>query len=308
MNNITEKFNMKDSLFGKNYPTRRGASSSDKCSYKKSKTPYKPPKPRNLNELGIQRPGFTYQTPLKYVYDFDRMRADEIFKFGTKVDNRQLMTHTFKDADGKEVTKNISELSYEVSQKLTELQEIAKTGNNTSIEDKMIILNTMIEEINNKFRLLSKKDMVNISNIVSIMGDNLKYAKNIGLPRYLTPAGFAEEVKDREARMTLFLAGKFKEFGYLATIGRSNVKIYDTDELNRVMVSTPKALYDLDKLVIYTTLSWKKIGDNLKKAGNSGKIDGYEYDDHPKTEREEDLDDEKTERDRDSFLDFRTFP
>ena len=297
MNNITEKFNMKDSLFGKNYPTRRGASSSDKCSYKKSKTPYKPPKPRNLNELGIQRPGFTYQAPLKYVYDFDKMRADEIFKFGTKVDNRQLMTYTFKDADGKEVTKNISELSYEVSQKLSELQEIAKTGNNTSIDDKMLILNTMIEEINNKFRLLSKKDMVNISNIVSIMGDNLTFAKNIGLPRYLTSAGFAAQMRDREARMTFFLAAKFKKFGYLASIGKSSRRIETTEGLANYMNNNPIALYDLDNLVIYSTLRWNKVGDMIKKAGNSGKIDGYEYDDHPKTERADvDDDDEKTER------------
>jgi hypothetical protein len=88
--------------------------------------------------------------------------------------------------------------------------------------------------------------------------------------------------------MTMFLSGKFKKFGYLATKGTNKLnKITTNFELAKYMKNTPGAVYDLNKLVVYSTLRWDKIGAMIRKAGNVGKIDGYEFDDHPNTVEEQ---------------------
>jgi hypothetical protein len=169
-------------LFGKNYPTRPGASVADKCSHDPSKTVYKPREPKPSHKFDrMMRPGLTAQPPSKHIYDFEQLRAEDILKFGTKVhiDDKQF-EHTFKDENGQTVTKNLTELSYEVGQKLSELQEITKLGDNAPLDDKMNILNTMIDEIRGKFAMLSPDDMKNISKIVAAMGDKLEYAENLG--------------------------------------------------------------------------------------------------------------------------------
>jgi hypothetical protein len=278
---------MKDynNLFGKSYSTRPGGSLSDKCPHDITKFNNPSRTPRDLTELHrIRRPGSVVQPPSVHVIDFDMMKANDILKYGTKVQlgDKQLLEHTYEDENGQLQTKKLSELSFDLSKKLSELHKITALGSNVPLDDKMNVLNTMIQEISGKFNVLSSSDMKNISRIVHYMGDDLKTAENINLPRFLTSKGFAKELKDDEARMTMFLSGKLED-GYLATKGQSNTKIIANEELIRYM-ENPTALYNLDKLIVVTTPDWNTVKVTMNRPENRGqKIDGYEYDDHPNT-------------------------
>jgi hypothetical protein len=273
-------------LFGKNYPTRPGGRMFEKCSNNDNIKSIILPSGRNKdnNFDSLRRPGLTAQPPSKIIYDFDIEQANAIIKYGTKVhiDDKQFQ-HTFKDENGVLVTKNLSELSFDVSKKLSELQEITKTSANQPLNEKMELLNEMINEIKGKFAILSVTDMKNISKIITAMGDKLENPENIGLPRYLTSGGFESELKNDESRMTLFLAVKLKKFNYIATKSNSNNTIADNDELQRYMLNNAGAIYDLHKLIVYKNVSWDSLKAIMSKPDGGGKIDGYEFDDHPNT-------------------------
>jgi hypothetical protein len=282
---MTDKvLNAKD-FFGKNYQPRRGASFNDGCSQKASDFNYKPQAPRDLTEPHrIRRRGAIRQPEPEFNFSFERMAADNILKYGTKVhiDDSQLK-HTYTDENGQSQTKKLSELSFDVSTKLSELQKITALGSNVPLDDKMNVLNTMINEIRGKFALLSGLDMKNISQIIKYMGDEMKKARDLQLPDYLTQKGFETEVLDNEARLTLWLAKQFNTYGYMATHGLARTKLTTNQELADFIRNDPRVLYNTYTLEI-TVGDWTKVGDDMKLPKNSGKlIDGFEYDAHPQT-------------------------
>jgi hypothetical protein len=174
-------------------------------------------------------------------------------------------------------------LSFDVSTKLSELQKITALGSNVPLDDKMNVLNTMIDEIRGKFDVLSGLDMKNISKIIKYMGDEMKKASDLQLPDFLTQNGFANEVLDNEARLTLWLAKQSNTYGYMATHGLAKTKLTTNKELADFIRNDPRVLYDTFTLEI-TLKDWNKVGDDMKLPKNSGKlIDGYEYDAHPQT-------------------------
>jgi hypothetical protein len=276
--------NAKD-FFGKNYQPRRGASFNDGCSQKASDFNYKPQAPRDLTEPHrMRRPGAIKQPQPEFNFSFERMAADNILKYGTKVhiDDSQL-EHTYTDENGQSQTKKLAELSFDVSTKLSELQKITALGSNVPLDDKMNVLNTMIDEIRGKFDVLSGLDMKNISKIIKYMGDEMKKASDLQLPDFLTQNGFANEVLDNEARLTLWLAKQSNTYGYMATHGLAKTKLTTNKELADFIRNDPRVLYDTFTLEI-TLKDWNKVGDDMKLPKNSGKlIDGYEYDAHPQT-------------------------
>jgi hypothetical protein len=292
---------MKDynNLFGKSYSTRPGGSLSDKCPHDITKFNKPPRTPRDLTEQHrIRRPGSVVQPPSVHVIDFDMMKANDILKYGTKVhiDDRQL-EHTYEDENGQLQTKKLAELSFDVSTKLSELQKITALGSNVPLDDKLNLLNTMIQEISGKFTKLTRPDMKNISKITDYMGDELKNPSDIDMPDYLTLSGFAKELLDDNGeRLTLWLAKQSTNFGYMASHGVSNTKIYESNKLAQFMAETPKALYNLKSLEI-TLKDWDGVGGDMRKPKNSGKrIDYFEYDAHPRTKENIDNKEEKQEK------------
>jgi hypothetical protein len=278
---------MKDynNLFGKSYSTRPGGSLSDKCPHDITKFNNPSRTPRDLTEQHrIRRPGSVVQPPSVHVIDFDMMKANDILKYGTKVhiDDSQAQ-HTFTDENGNPQTKKLAELSFDVSTKLSELQKITALGSNVPLDDKMNILNTMIQEISGKFDVLSGLDMKNISQIIKYMGDEMKRASDLQLPDFLTQNGYANEVLDNEARLTLWLAKQSTTYGYMATHGLAKTKLTTNEELSKFIKSDPRVLYNLNTLEI-TLPDWGKLDVIMKMPKNSGKlIDGFEYDAHPQT-------------------------
>jgi hypothetical protein len=280
---------MKDynNLFGKSYSTRPGGSLSDKCPHDITKFNNPPRTPRDLTERHrIRRPGLVVQPPSVHVIDFDMMKADDILKYGTKVQlgDKQLLEHTYEDENGKLQTKKLSELSFDLSKKLSELYKITALGSNVPLNDKMDILDTMTQEIKGKFDILTPTDMKNITKITEYMGDDLKDEGDLGLPRFLTSKGFTDELNS-DVRLSIWISKQFDKTKYLATVGQSNsIKITTSDELIDYMAKNPKALYNINTLKVFTSQSWAAIGKSMAKNENLGqKIDGYEYDQHPKT-------------------------
>jgi hypothetical protein len=274
-------------LFGKNYPTRPGFY-ADGCTHDPSKTiPILKEYEISNKFEPMRRPGFVPQPRRKFVYDFDQLMADNILKFGTKVhiDDAQF-SHTFRNEEGKLETKNLTQLSFDVSSKLSELRKITESATNAPLNEKMEILNDLIAEIAGKFALLSKMDMNNISKIVSAMGDKITSYKDLGLSRYLTSEGFKFSLLDPENRLTLFLSKMLTERKY---IGKkyNDVLVTDNNELARFMSENPNSLYDMLTLDMVKNISWVDVAKRLTKNGFNGLIDDDEYDDHPNNSAEE---------------------
>jgi hypothetical protein len=280
---------MKDynNLFGKSYSTRPGGSLSDKCPHDITKFNNPSRTPRDLTERHrIRRPGSVVQPPSVHVIDFDMMKADDILKYGTKVQlgDKQLLEHTYEDENGQLQTKKLSELSFDLSKKLDELQKITSLGSNVPLDDKMDILDTMTQEIKGKFDILNPTDMKNITKITKYMGDDLKDEGDLGLSRFLTSKGFTEELNS-DVRLSIWLSNQFEKTKYLATVGQSNtIKILTPKNLIDYMAKNPKALYNINTLKVFSSQTWDAVGKSMAKNENLGqKIDGYEYDQHPKT-------------------------
>ena len=216
-------------------------------------------------------------------YDFEKVRANDIFKYGVKVDLGKKLDYSFTDVDGSLVTKSLPELAYDVSKKLEELKSISAVGSNQGLEQKMELLNSLVGEISGKFMQLTQQDMINISKIVTNLGEQIKSPSDVGLlTRYLTVQAYIK-TKDFEP-FTLYLSEHLALTKRTATTTDKRA-IQGNDKLTEYFEEkgSDKRILDLNTMTFYTFGSWADLGKMLVKSGREGLIDFVEYDDHPKT-------------------------
>jgi hypothetical protein len=276
------------SLFGKAYNVRPGGRTMmvKNNNLKHPKIGSLPVRDQNKSFGAVRRPGSIIQDPIPKIYDFDKMRKDDIFKFGTRVNLGQQLDFTYKESDGTVVTKKLSELSYDAGKKLEELKAISETGNNKGLEEKMELLNTLVGEISGKFNILTTDDMLNVGKILSNMGEKIVLPADVGIDtRYLTQKGYENLKKDADgyANLVLFLGNKIMVMKYLAKT-TSETFIQTTKEFDDYFEEKgKKRIFDLNTITFMTYESWKKLGLMIQKPGRNGLIDYFEFDNHPTT-------------------------
>jgi hypothetical protein len=275
-------------IFGKSYNVRPGARTMQvkNPNLKNPKIGSLPVRDQNKSFGAVRRPGSIIQDPIPKIYDFDKARKDDIFKFGTKVNLGNQLDFTFKESDGTVVTKKLSELSYDAGKKLEELKAISAVGNK-GLEEKMELLNTLVGEITGKFEMLSNNDMFNISKILTNMGEKIVLPADVGLQtRYLTQKGYEDLKNNAEDfdKFIIYLAGKLDLNKRIAT--RTDESAIKTNqELSEYFEEKQgeTRIMDLVTMKFFTFSSWRNLQTQIYRSGRDGLLDGVEYDDHPIT-------------------------
>jgi hypothetical protein len=265
-------------LFGKNYGVRPGA----KIMMEKNPNAKNPkivmPKPRNKDNYwdSIMRPGAIVQDQIKKVYDFDKIRANDIFKFGQKVhlDDKQF-NYSFTDKDGKIVTKGLTELNYDIHKKLEELKLVTASGVIQSIEQRMGIVNALDAEMAGKVKELTGNDLNNIRVILNNLGEEIKSPQDVGIKtRYVTYDYFVAH----QVELAMFLASQSKGKSLTTFKGKAQDGI---ESMGFFKGNKSKTVLDLHDSSFHLFQSWAQLEKEIIK--HPGLVDGYEYDDHPKS-------------------------